>query len=176
MRLLYTSCSVWKGRVFAEIYPLDRKSHTFMCTRLLMRPVAVPMGKRELEWSKPGQVWSQFRVCMREAAETDWQCHNQQDMFHCSPPSPRAALMPALPPLWGSDAEDWRPWPELRLRQPLPPGRSWWQMWRIWGSHGTFCVAAVEIIWAPMPSNRSLSLWHTAALLIYRNRQGERNC
>lgn len=43
-------------------------------------------------------------VCRQAVVETDWQCHNQQERFHCCPPSPRAALKPAPPPLWGSGA------------------------------------------------------------------------
>lgn len=61
---------------------------------------------------------------MQVAVEIDWQCHNRQEMFHCCPPSPRAALKPALPPQWGSDEGDLQLWRGWMLPPRPPPGRS----------------------------------------------------
>ena len=93
---IHTLCSL---RRVSERYPFDKEGFTHQ---------ANSCAEREARISK-GQSGS-IRAYMQVVAETDWQCHNRQEMFRCCPPSPRAALKPVPPPRWGSGAGDLRLW------------------------------------------------------------------
>lgn len=98
---------------YLQRYPFDKERD------LLIKLIAVLREKHVSKGQSGG-----IRACRQAVAETDLQCHNQQEKFHCCPPSPRAAPRPAPPPRWDSGARGLQLWRGSTLRPHPPPGRS----------------------------------------------------